>query len=446
MDAANKSRILGVEDEFVLRSGPGRLLEREGFEVATATDVPAARALDPKSFDLILTDLRLPGGVHGDVLIDEAKGVPVIMLTSFGTVSSAVDAMKRGALDYLSKPIDPADLLAVVHRALRGSRLAAAALGDASTQGMVGESEPMQKIFRRIGKVAPTGATVLILGQTGTGKELVARAIHQQSKRRDQEFVPVNCASIPEGLIESELFGHVKGAFTGATADKLGLVQSAHEGTLFLDEVGELPPAAQARLLRVLQEREVRPVGSTKAAPVDVRLLCATHRDLPQMVADGTFREDLFFRLKVVDIELPPLSERGEDVVALAEHVLSQTLERAGEPDSARFTPAALDAMRAHAWPGNVRELTNAVERAVILHDDGELTPELLGLPESSSVEVEEPKLDPISKEASLDEYFVQFVLAHQDELGETELAKRLGISRKTLWQRRKKFGIPRAG
>ncbi|MEM1349497.1 MAG: sigma-54 dependent transcriptional regulator [Myxococcota bacterium] len=444
MDQASRTRILVVEDEFVLRSELERLLMREGFEIATATDVPAARALDPLSFDLILTDLRLPGGIHGDVLIDEARGVPVIMLTSFGTVSSAVDAMKRGALDYLSKPIDPSDLLAVVHRALRGSRLASAALDHASPRNMVGESEAMQKIFRRIDKVAPTGATVLILGQTGTGKELVARALHANSKRSRREFVPVNCASIPEGLIESELFGHVKGAFTGAATDKIGLVQSAHEGTLFLDEVGELPAAAQARLLRVLQEREVRPVGSTKASPVDVRLLCATHRDLPQMVAAGTFREDLYFRLKVVDIELPPLAERGEDIIALAEHVLSETLERAGEPSSAKFTQSALDAMRVHAWPGNVRELTNAVERAVILHDNGELTPELLGLPEPSDVELEEPKRDPISTEASLDEYFVQFVLTHQDELRETELAKRLGISRKTLWQRRKKFGIPR--
>jgi transcriptional regulator with PAS, ATPase and Fis domain len=286
-----------------------------------------------------------------------------------------------------------------------------------------------------------------VRGESGTGKELVARAIHEQSPRRDAPLVAVNCAAIPEGLIESELFGHEKGAFTGASAAHTGLIEAADGGTLFLDEVGELPAPAQARLLRVLQESEVRRVGGSRARRVSVRVIAATHRDLPQMVKEGAFRTDLYFRLRVFEILLPPLRERPDDLEELTRHLLERTEKRFGK-GGLELTPEALAAVRAHHWPGNVRELDNAIERAVILCDTGRITPELLALDDVSAGESSDADLlDESADEsagASLQDYFRRFVLEHQDTLSETELARRLGISRKALWERRARFGLPR--
>jgi DNA-binding NtrC family response regulator len=298
----------------------------------------------------------------------------------------------------------------------------------------------MQEALRWARKVAPTEATVLILGESGTGKELIARAVHNQSARKGA-FVPVNCASIPETLLESELFGHEKGAFTGALGRQEGLIHAAEGGTLFLDEIGEIPQAAQVRLLRMLQQREVRRVGARKAEAVDIRLVAATHRNLPLLVEREEFRADLYFRLKVVEIELPPLCERGDDILALAEAFIARATAKLGRPPLDLDAGAAA-AMKRYKWPGNVRELQHAVERAVILHESGPITEELLGLPSSSPP-------DPIAigatgEDTSLEGYLRRFVLSHQDELSETELAKRLGISRKTLWERRQRMGIPR--
>ena len=296
----------------------------------------------------------------------------------------------------------------------------------------------MREVRSRIGKVAPTDTTVLVLGESGTGKELVARAVHEQSGRRDAPVITVNCAAIPETLIESELFGHEKGAFTGAVGKRQGLVEAADGGTLFLDEIGELPPPAQARLLRVLQEGEIRPVGAAHARRVDVRLIAATHRDLQAMVEQGDFREDLYFRLNVVRVELPPLRERGEDIETLAGFLLEKACRRLNRPPMC-FTDEALGAIRGHRWPGNVRELENAVERAVILGEGGELSAENLGLETPASTGDEGPTAG-----ESLEEYFIRFVRRNEGSMTETELARRLGISRKTLWERRQRLGIPR--
>ena len=433
------AKILLVEDERVIRAEIRRILSRDGHDVVDVASVPAAEQERPESFDLVITDVRLTGET-GDVLIERVGEVPVIVMTAYGSVSAAVDAMKRGAVDYLSKPFEPEALSATVNRVLRHRTLIVETNGDAAGDAqefVTTQSSPMQEALRWARKVAPTEATVLILGESGTGKELIARAVHDQSARKGA-FVPVNCASIPETLLESELFGHEKGAFTGAVAKRDGLVHAAEGGTLFLDEIGELSPGAQAGMLRILQQREVRRVGAQKAEAVDIRLVAATHRDLPMLVERQEFRADLYFRLKVVEIPLPPLCERGDDILALAETFISRATAKLGRP-ALDLDAGAVAAMRRYKWPGNVRELQHAVERAVILHESGPITEELLGLPSSSPPEELAAGEDP-----SLAGYLRRFVLSHQDELSETELAKRLGISRKTLWERRQRMGIPR--
>lgn len=445
------SRILVVEDEVVIRSELRRLLSRNGHVVAEAGSVEEAMEQGLANFDLVITDLRLPKET-GTALIEPARDVPVLIMTSFASVKSAVEAMKLGARDYVSKPFDPDEMLMVVDRITheeRTARRSRALQLDVDQQwtvkGMVAKCEAMTSVIDRVGKVAPTEATVLVLGESGTGKELIARAIHAQSTRSGEPFVAVNCAAIPDGLIESELFGHEKGAFTGASSKHAGLIETAHGGTLFLDEVGELPLNAQARLLRVLQESEIRHVGSSRTRKVDVRVVAATHRDLPQMIADGQFREDLYFRLRVVDIRIPPLRERIEDLPTLSDHLLSKIAHRVGRTDLS-FTDEALATMQVHAWPGNVRELENAIERAVILCDGTSITPELLGLEARAPAPASNGEASdvPINVDESLEGYFKRFVLQHQGSLSETELAKRLGISRKALWERRQKLNLPR--
>ncbi|MBV0934209.1 sigma-54-dependent transcriptional regulator [Marinobacterium weihaiense] len=459
------SRILIVEDESIIRSALKRLLEKNGHDVSDAESVSDATSRYPlDSFNLIISDLRLPGAPGTD-LIELAGQVPVLIMTSYASLRSAVDAMKLGAIDYIAKPFDHDEMLKTVAGILE-QRPAPAATdttatepGDGQTH-ILGSCNAMQELYRRIAKVARTDATVLILGESGTGKELAARAIHEQSDRSGKPMVCVNCAAIPETLIESELFGHEKGAFTGATSSRSGLIEAADGGTLFLDEIGELPLEAQARLLRFLQEGEIRRVGAVQPLKVNVRLIAATHRDLKSRARSGQFREDLYYRLYVMELRMPPLRERENDILELAEAFLDKQGRKMGcEP--LRFSPDALDLLRRYHWPGNVRELENAIERAVILADGQQITPELLGLdvePHSLS-ELESqyqqtrstpsPVPDaapaaPARTDLSLDDYFQRFVLENQDQMSETELAKTLGISRKSLWERRQKLGIPR--
>ena len=350
-------------------------------------------------------------------------------------------------------------------------------------EGMIGGSPQMLELFRSVRKVAPTDSTVLICGESGTGKQLVARAIHSLSERGERQMISVNCAAIPADLIESELFGHEKGAFPGATETRTGLVETADGSTLFLDEIGELPLEAQARLLRVLQENEIRKVGSVRSTDVDVRLVAATHRDLKQLVADGDFREDLYYRINVMTLLIPPLRERGDDILGLAEALLENTCSRLNTAPR-RFSPAARRTIAGYSWPGNVREMENAIERAVVLAESEEIDTELLAIdintppPRSHNIpaglgiqerqiqqtqQIQQPPQpahhydhqppnqpnQPVQQETaqeteSLQDYFQRFVLENEDTMNETQLAKALGISRKSLWERRQRFGLPR--
>ena len=402
----------------------------------------------------MISDLRLPDQ-SGAELIKKAYGVPVLIMTSYASLSSAVDVMKRGAVDYIAKPFDNNEFLERVHSILEKKKeqklLKQGQLNnnlgmEAGTKGLgniIGESESMQEVFRYVGKVAPTDATVLVLGESGTGKELVAVAIHAQSKRASFPMISVNCASIPETLMESELFGHEKGAFTGAATERKGLIEAAHQGTLFLDEIGELSMEAQARMLRVLQEGEIRRVGSTKTKKVNVRLIAATHRDLEQLVQDGRFRQDLYYRLKVVELNMPSLTVRGDDIMMLANVFLNEYCTKF-DKKRMRFSQESQDLIKRYSWPGNVRELKHAIERAVILSDGDVIFPKGLNITVSHVSESKAISDIDTEKYRTLEEYFYSFVLENQNEMTETELAQKLGISRKTLWERRQKLGIPR--
>ncbi|TBU71954.1 response regulator [Pseudomonas daroniae] len=463
--------ILIVEDETIIRTALRRLLERNQYQVSEAGSVQEAQErFDIPGFDLVVSDLRLPGA-PGTELIKLAQGAPVLIMTSYASLRSAVDSMKMGAVDYIAKPFDHDEMLQAVARILRDRQAARSTSGGAPAAGravekgdkaangeigIIGSSPAMLELYSKIRKVAPTDSNVLVQGESGTGKELVARALHNLSKRAKAPLISVNCAAIPETLIESELFGHEKGAFTGASASRAGLVEAADGGTLFLDEIGELPLEAQARLLRVLQEGEIRRVGSVQSQKVDVRLIAATHRDLKTLSKTGQFREDLYYRLHVIALKLPPLRERGSDVLEIARSFLLRQSTRMGRSDL-HFGPDAEQAIHHYSWPGNVRELENAIERSVILCEGSTINADLLGIdieledldddafiglpPQSGAVNA--TTQDP-SEDLSLEDYFQHFVLEHQDHMTETELARKLGISRKCLWERRQRLGIPR--
>ncbi|XOV85945.1 MAG: sigma-54-dependent transcriptional regulator [Pseudomonadota bacterium] len=429
-------KILIIEDEIVIRSSLKKFLEKQSFKVKEAGSVTEAAEFNLADFSLIITDLRLPGPIGTDI-IGMAPEVPVVVMTSYASVASAVEAMKLGAADYIVKPFDYEELKRTI-TSLVGTAQDPVPVAP-PIDGMLGSCKPMQELFERIRKVAPTGTNVLILGESGTGKELVAKAIHKASAQAAHEMISLNCAAIPDTLIESELFGHERGAFTGATSSRVGLVEAADGSTLFLDEIGELPLDAQARLLRVLQEGEVRRVGSVATRKVSVRLIAATHRDLKKLTERGEFREDLYYRLNVVKLTLPPLRERTEDIMPMAEYFLQQNCANLGKP-CLSFSAAARKLISTYRWPGNIRELENAIERAVILCEGHEIPPELLSI-ESESVNQPSPSMD---DHVSLEDYFQQFVIANQDTMTETELAQKLGISRKALWQKRQKLNLPR--
>lgn len=440
------NRILIVEDENVIRSALRRFLEKQDFEVCEAGSIEeAVKSFDLQDFALIISDLRLPGPAGTDI-IELAEEVPVLIMTSYATLKSAVDTMKLGAADYIPKPFNYEEMLQTIHRIIseHSLDLSASAI-EQPIDGMLGNCPAMLDLFTRINKVAPTNTTVLIEGESGTGKELVARALHAKSDRREHGMISLNCAAIPDSLIESELFGHEKGAFTGAIVSRKGLVEAADDSTLFLDEIGELPLEAQARLLRVLQLGEVRRIGSVKTKHVDIRLLAATHRNLKQLTASGGFREDLYYRLNVVKLTLPPLRDRQEDLILLAQDILRRTCVKQRKP-SLVFTSAALEAISKYRWPGNVRELENAVERAVILCEGKTVSIKLLAIDVETEVDAPIRGRGPHKQEndLSLEDYFQRVVLENQDYMTETELAEKLGISRKSLWERRQKLNIPR--
>jgi len=432
----NQPLALVIDDEPDICELLTLTLGRMDIRTETAMDVAGAKSLlGSHDFDICLTDMRLPDG-DGLELVEwiqsNASGLPVAVITAHGNVETAVQALKLGAFDFISKPLDLANLRTIVSNALRVRSPA-----QNSGSKLLGESGLMRELREMIGKVAQSQAPVHISGESGTGKELVARMIHDSGPRAEGPFVPVNCGAIPAELVESEFFGHRKGSFTGAVNDKAGLVQCAADGTLFLDEIADLPLAMQVKLLRVIQEKKVRPVGASQEETVDVRILSATHKNLSQMVADGEFREDLYYRINVIELHVPALRERGDDILLLASHILNRLNAAAELDDSAR------DALVAYAFPGNVRELENMLERAVTLCAGGGISAADLHMRRNSDASDTQPTLagglgdqvEDVQRQAIVE-------ALEKTRYNKTAAAKLLGLSFRQLRYRIKKLGI----
>ncbi len=451
-EATPRSKVLVVEDEEIVRDLLVTALEDEGYRVeAVVSGEEALEALDERLYNVVLLDLNLPG-MHGLNVLSAAPSVQTdaqfIVMTAFGSVDTAVEAMKLGAFDYINKPFRTEELLLTLERAeeeadLRRevAQLRARVSGDA-TKRIIGKAPAMQRVFDLVERVAPTRASVLVVGETGTGKELVARSIHDMSDRSRKPFVAVNCSALPETLLETELFGHMKGSFTGAVQSKRGLFESAAGGTLFLDEISAVSPAIQVKLLRVLQERTIQPVGGREPIPVDFRLIAATNEDLAEHVERGTFREDLYYRLNVFPIRVPALRERREDIPVLANYFRVRFGEENGlEPPP--LLPDTLSRMISYDWPGNVRELENFIERALIMHAGARSIPfEPQGTPWTSK-SGHRDMIDRAREEQwDLERLEQEYILDVLDETHwhQGEAAKILGINRRTLYRKLKKY------
>ena len=451
MPKAPQGTILVVDDDAGHRGMLLTLLADWGYRLEGAQDGETALALcRSQSFVLVLMDVRMTGisGIEALKAIKTRQpDLPILIMTAYSDVRTAVEAIKAGAYDYLTKPLDFDDLRQAIARALdhaslrhENRALQETLAASLDTGGIICQSRPMRQVMQNLAAIAPSEATVLITGESGTGKELIAKAIHNNSRRRTGPFIAVNCAALAENLLESELFGHEKGAFTGAEGRRKGRFQSADKGTIFLDEVGEVSAAMQSRLLRVLQEREIQPVGSDQTIRTDVRILGATHRDLARDVEQGRFRQDLFYRLNVVTLHLPPLRERPEDIPLLAGIFLKKFAEK-NRKQVKTFTPAAMRRLAAHAWPGNVRELENAVERAVVLLageyvEERDLPPALVsGRTESAASDGRTPGM-------TLEDLERQAIMAALEAAdgNKSEAARRLGITRKTLHAKLRKY------
>jgi len=442
----SRLKILFADDEPALQELMSLELPRMGHEVTVCPDgATACAALEKNTYDCIIVDLDMPG-LNGIQVIGRCKELSpdtdAVVLTGKSSFETAVQALRHGAVDYLTKPCKLVDLKALLHRVARQrewiNKVRALKHQLERVEGkteLVGGSRGMEQVKRLIEKVAPTNSTALILGETGTGKELVARAVHQHSLRSDKPFVAVNCGALPESLIESELFGHRKGAFTGADDHRVGLFEVAHGGTIFLDEIGELPKAMQAKLLRVLESGEIRRVGDNNSFEVDVRVVTATHRNLPEMVEAGHFREDLMYRINTFEIHLPSLRERSGDIEALAEHLFRRF--RPGlKPNEQLFTPEAVELLSRHTWPGNVRELANVIEHATILCDEPPITPE--HLPQRFDSRKAAAAKVRISGPISLRDLEMQAIYdaLERHNGNKPEAAEELGISLKTLYNK----------
>ncbi|MDT4954861.1 MAG: hypothetical protein QOJ02_2999 [Acidobacteriota bacterium] len=452
--------ILLVEDKDSLRRVLQLTLENAGYSVTESADARAAtQEISRAPHRLVLTDLRMPHGSGLDVLRAARAAdpdIPVIVMTAYGSIDEAVQAMKDGAHDFLQKPVDSNHLLLLVERALEQARLRTENIllreewsRRYGFPRIIGESEAIKRAVAETQRVSQTEANVLLLGESGTGKELFARAVHHLSPRRDKPFVAINCAAIPETLIENELFGHERGAFTGAGERRLGKFELASGGTIFLDEIGELPLAVQGKLLRAIEEKMIDRIGGRSAIPVDVRVVAATNKDLRLAVEQGEFRRDLFFRLAVFPVEIPPLRERGEDVILLARHFAAQ-LGKEMRGRGATLSDASLNALRGHTWPGNVRELENAIERACILADSTALEPLDLGLVKGSIAAPEAfDDLDMTGTLAEISDRAARFVerrkiieALRSHDGNKTRAAETLGVSYKTLLTKIKDYEL----
>lgn len=442
-------RLLIVEDELTLCESLKRVLMREGYQVDAVDSAETALTnIRETSYDLVITDIVLPG-IDGIELLRRIKeGYPeqlVIVITAYASIETAVSALRAGAYDYVIKPIIHEEINRIVKNAFRERMLRAENVilkkqieERYDFENIVGHSSEITALITEVKKIADSRSNVLLLGETGTGKELFARAVHFNSSRRDRPFVPINCSAIPENLLESELFGYMKGAFTGAVGSKRGLFEEADGGTVFLDEIGDLNLPLQAKLLRIIDDHEIRPIGGVQSKKIDIRLITATNMDIAKAVKNNTFREDLYYRINVVTLKLPPLRDRKKDIIILAGHFLEKYSHEIGK--NVKFIDdTALRYLMDYYWPGNVRELQNIIERAVLITDSNTIFPEHLpeGVRGNSSFAIES-----LENAFSIEEYTKEFILKYQHTHNEQKLSEMLGITRKALWEKRKRWGL----
>jgi DNA-binding NtrC family response regulator len=444
-------RLLIVEDEEALCESLKRVFAKEGYGVDTAGSAEAALELiEGGLYDLIITDIILPG-MDGIEFLKKIRDVfpdqMLIVTTAYASLETAVEALRAGAYDYVVKPIIHEEIKRIVRNALNQKALQRENLflkkqieKHYDFSRIIGNSPAIEKIIKEVKKIADARSNLLILGETGTGKELIARAIHFNSSRAEKPFIPINCSAIPENLLESELFGHVRGAFTGAVASKKGLFEEANGGTVFLDEIGDLGMGLQSKLLRVLEDHQIRPVGGTQSINIDIRFIAATNKDVESAIREGRFREDLFYRINIITIKLPPLRERREDIELLVRHFIQKYAHELGKAVK-DMDDETLKTFIEYQWPGNIRELQNIIERAILIADDDiirvEHLPECLQRGETFLQDVFDRKL-------SIEEYTKAFILKYQTKYTEQQLADMLGITRKSLWEKRKRWGISR--
>jgi DNA-binding NtrC family response regulator len=444
-------RLLIVDDETTLCDSLKRVFERDGYEVATAGEAEAGLQLfEEGTFDLVLSDILLPGMSGIEFLEAIKKQAPeqiVIVMTAYASIETAVGALRAGAHDYILKPVIHEEIKRLVRLALNARSLKAENLllkkqidEHFDFENILGKSPTIQALIEMVKKIADSRSNVLVLGETGTGKELFTRAIHHNSSRRDKPFIPINCSAIPDPLMESELFGYVKGAFTGAHHTKRGLFEEADGGTVFLDEIADLSPPLQTKLLRVMDDHEIRPLGSNHSRKVDLRFVAATNKDVSNAVKNGTLREDLYYRLNVVTFLLPPLRERKEDISIMSTQFLKKYAQELSKPVQ-ELDPATIKVLKEYNWPGNVRELRNIIERAVLIAEGGVIRPE--HLPEGIK-KIDSFRRDALEQALSIEDYTKAFIQKYQTSLNELMLAKILGITRKALWQKRKRWNLHR--
>jgi DNA-binding NtrC family response regulator len=441
--------ILIVEDEETLRESIKRIFAKEGFAVDAAGSAEQGLALlETNVYDVIISDIILPGMDGIEMLVKVREQIPdqiFIVVTAYASLDTSVKALRAGAYDYIMKPIIHEEIKQIVRNALRQKSLQAEnvllkrEIGKSyDFSSIIGESPALKAILDEMRKITDTKSNVLLLGETGTGKELFARVIHHNSSRRDMPFVPINCSAIPENLLETELFGHVRGAFTGAVATKKGILEEAEGGTVFLDEIGDMSLALQAKLLRVIEDQVIRPVGGTKGNKVDIRFITATNKDLKAAVKQGTFREDLYYRINVISLQIPPLRERKEDIQSLVRYYLEKYSQEMGKQVK-DVSLESMDIMTNYEWAGNVRELQNVIERAILISDGNLIKPEHLPVGMRAGASFEQQVFN---RKLSIEDYTKTFIQKYQGEYNEQQLADMLGITRKSLWEKRKKWGI----
>ncbi len=441
--------ILIVEDEETLRESIKRIFAKEGYAVDAAESAEKGLSLlETGVYDVIISDIILPGMDGIEMLTRVREQMPdqiFIVVTAYASLDTSVKALRAGAYDYIMKPIIHEEIKQIVRNALRQKSLQTENVllkreigRDYDFSSIIGESPALKAILNEVRKITDAKSSVLLLGETGTGKELFARVIHHNSSRRDMPFVPINCSAIPENLLETELFGHVRGAFTGAVASKKGILEEAEGGTVFLDEIGDMSLALQAKLLRVIEDQVIRPVGSTKGNKVDIRFITATNKDLKTAVKLAMFREDLYYRINVISLQIPPLRDRKEDIRSLVRYYLEKYSQEMGKKQK-DISPGAMELMTDYEWAGNVRELQNVIERAILISDGDLIEPE--HLPLGMRAEPSFPQ-EVFGKKLSIEDYTKAFIQKYQGEYNEQQIADMLGITRKSLWEKRKKWGM----